>query len=149
MSSRQFRRAREREIEKRTRKRAAKLSAAAGAGLGATVLFAPAADAATFTVTNLNNDGPGSLRVAVETANTTDGDDVVAFQAGLTGTIELADDGGVTGPDIEINYDGLDIQGPGAGVITVDANGTRSHLLRHRLRQPGSPCGSPARCSPG
>jgi predicted outer membrane repeat protein len=86
--------------------------------LGATVLFAPAADAATFTVTSLADDGAnGTLRKEVEDANAQDGDDVIVFQAGLSGTIELA------GNDIPIFYDGLRIEGPGASTLTVDANG--------------------------
>jgi predicted outer membrane repeat protein len=116
MSERSFRRARQREIE-RERKRArrlAKLGAAAGAAAGASVIFAPGAQAATFTVTNLNDAGAGSLRDAVEDANAAPGPDVVAFQSGLSGTITLVS-------QIEID-EGLEIQGPGANAITVSGN---------------------------
>ena len=87
-----------------------KATLAAGAGIGATVLFAPAADAAMFTVTNLNNDGAGSLRQAVIDANAAAGADTVVFQSGLTGTITLTG----ADSDIEFYFDGLDIRGPGA-----------------------------------
>ena len=66
MSERRFRRANERRVEDEAKPghgRAVKLAAGAGAALGATVLFAPAADAATFTVTNTDDAGPGSLNV--------------------------------------------------------------------------------------
>ena len=92
------------------------LTVAAGTAAGGAVLFAPAADAATFQVTNLNNDGPGSLRVAVEDADASPGPgDVVTFQSGLSGAITLE------GTPITID-EGVSIQGPGASVVTVDAN---------------------------
>src|SRR5687768_9027937 len=119
MSPRSFRRANSRRLVRESRQELrSKAAIAASGALGATVPFAPAADAATFQVTNLNNDGPGSLRDAVEQANASDGDDVITFASGLTGTIELAG----ADSDIEIEEEGLDIQGPGAGVITVDGN---------------------------
>ena len=45
--------------------------------------------AATFTVTNLNDSGPGSLRQAILDANAAAGDDTIVFQSGLSGTITL------------------------------------------------------------
>jgi CSLREA domain-containing protein len=131
VSARQMRRAwkrsteREARIAERTRRK--KLIGAAGAAIGATVLFAPAAQAADFTVTTLDDTNDGtcdtdcSLREAVYDANDANGDDVVLFDSQLSGTIHLQYG------DIEI-YDGqasddnggLDIQGPGPGVITVD-----------------------------
>jgi Ca2+-binding RTX toxin-like protein len=121
VSERQFRRAGERRAEAEARRRrrlTGKVGIGAGAALGATVLFAPSANAATFTVTNLDNAGPGSLRQAVVDANQLDGNDTVVFQSGLSGTINLT---GVDS-DIEIYYDGLTIQGPGPDVIAVDGN---------------------------
>src|SRR5262245_13689277 len=44
----------------------------------------------TFTVTNTNDSGPGSLRRAINLANANPGSDVIVFQAGLTGTIALS-----------------------------------------------------------
>jgi hypothetical protein len=84
-------------------------------GLGMAALAAPAADAATFTVTNLNDLGAGSLRDAVAQSNSTAGADVINFQPGLTGTITL------TTGELSL-YDSVDIQGPGTGVITVNGN---------------------------
>src|SRR5262245_46193241 len=68
---------------------------------------------ATFTVTRLG-DGTlaGSLRWAITQANTMAGDDIIDFQAGLTGTIQLA--GAL--PSLSSN---IDVQGPGAAALTV------------------------------
>ncbi|MBX7223284.1 MAG: hypothetical protein K1Y36_25455 [Blastocatellia bacterium] len=68
---------------------------------------------ATFTVTNLNNSGTGSLRQAITDANNNGtGADTINFQAGLTGTITLTSSlPQITGA--------LTINGPGANVITV------------------------------
>jgi fibronectin-binding autotransporter adhesin len=68
-----------------------------------------------FVVTNLNNDGEGSLRMAVFNANTQPGKDTITFLAGLTGTIVL------TSGQLTITED-VDIQGPGATVISVSGN---------------------------
>ena len=118
-----MRRARRHRIERDEKRRRplgvnSKAALVAGAGIGATVLFAPAADAALFTVANLNNEGAGSLRQAVVDANRLDGDDTVVFQSGLSGTITLTG----ADSDIEIYFDGIDIRGPGASQITVDGN---------------------------
>jgi hypothetical protein len=88
--------------------------------LGAAIATcAPLAGAATFTVTNLNDSGAGSLRDAIGQANAAAGADVVQFQAGLTGTITLSSG------EIRIS-DTLNLNGPGASRITVDGgNATR------------------------
>ena len=76
----------------------------------------------TFTVTNTGDNGgvnpapgagTGTLRQAIIDANATAGADVIGFAAGVTGTITLA---GVL-PQIA---QGLTINGPGAGMITVN-----------------------------
>lgn len=64
------------------------------------------AQAATFTVTSLNDSGAGSLRKAVLDANAAPGNDTIAFQSGLTGTIVL------TSGEIAIT-DRVAINGPG------------------------------------
>ncbi|GEM_PF-616619 len=83
--------------------------------LGAGAAFAPATQAATFTVSNLNDSGAGSLRQAITDANGTSGADVITFQAGLSGTITL------TSGQLSID-DSVDIQGPGAATLTVSGN---------------------------
>jgi len=82
-------------------------------------------NAATFTVTNLNDSGDGSLRKAIEDANmdvTPDVVDVIEFDVSLSGSIPtdaVAPDNIYTG-QIEITDD-LIINGPGSEVITIDA----------------------------
>lgn len=72
------------------------------------------AHAATFTVTNLNDAGPGSLRDAVIKANQLPGPDYIEFA--VKGEIKLTSGQmQVAGP--------LTILGPGAGNLVIDANG--------------------------
>jgi predicted outer membrane repeat protein len=134
-----MRRARRHRIERDDKRRRpfgvnSKATLAAGAGIGATVLFAAPADAALFTVTNLNDAGAGSLRQAVIEANAAAGVDTVLFQSGLTGTITLA------GTDIDV-LESLDLQGPGAGLITVSANNASRifHINPDTNGNPGDP----------
>src|SRR5215813_9139739 len=83
--------------------------------VGAAIAAAsPFAGAATFTVTNLNDAGAGSLRDAIGQANAAAGADTVRFQAGLAGMIPLASEIAIT--------DTLSLAGPGAGTIKVDGN---------------------------
>ncbi|HYN20154.1 MAG TPA: choice-of-anchor Q domain-containing protein [Thermoanaerobaculia bacterium] len=110
--SRQQRRARDRAKRKSSR---LVTSGAAIATLGAGLAGGQAAMAATFPVSNLDDAGPGSLRQAILDANTAAGADVITFQAGLTGTI------GLTTGQLYI-LDSVDIQGPGAAVLTVSGN---------------------------
>ncbi|HYU35007.1 MAG TPA: Calx-beta domain-containing protein [Thermoanaerobaculia bacterium] len=78
---------------------------------------------AIFNVDNLTDAGPGSLRQAIADANTAPGADVVTFQTGLTGTIAL------TSGQIDV-HDSVDIQGPGAAVLTVSgSNASRVFYL--------------------
>lgn len=95
-------------------RKGAAVASGAAAALGALAAGVPA-DAATFTVINLNDAGAGSLRQAIADANGAAGADTVVFQAGLTGTITLA-----TG-QLSV-ADSVDIQGPGAAVLTVSGN---------------------------
>lgn len=85
------------------------------AWMSVAVCGACAAPAAGFTVTNLNDHGPGSLREAVTLADAAPGGDTIDFQAGLTGTI------GLTTGIININGD-LVITGPGAAGLAVSGN---------------------------
>ena len=89
-------------------------SAALAATAGLIATAAPAG-AATFTVSNLDDAGAGSLRQAVLDANAAGGPDDIAFAEGLTGTITLES-------QIDVN-DELTINGPGADVITISGGG--------------------------
>ena len=89
---------------------------AASRAWSAATLAAYPGTLATFTVTNLNDGGGGSLRDAIASANGALGPDVIEFQPGLMGTITL------TGGVLSINDD-LTVQGPGAAAITVTGNG--------------------------
>lgn len=77
--------------------------------------LAPAAEAATFTVTNLNDSGAGSLRQAIEDANGDATADSIVFQSGLSGTILL------TTGELEIS-EPVTITGPGAANLAVSGN---------------------------
>jgi hypothetical protein len=95
---------------------AAKRTAIAGAGvsLGVTLAAGATADAATFTATNLNDSGAGSLRQAILDANANPGGDQVTFQSTLSGQITLASELPVT--------DAVDVLGPGADKLTISGN---------------------------
>ncbi|HET7436390.1 MAG TPA: choice-of-anchor Q domain-containing protein [Thermoanaerobaculia bacterium] len=81
----------------------------------AALLAATAARAATYTVTNLNDLGSGSLRAAVASANSNSGADTIVFQTGLTGTITL------TTGELDVT-DSVTITGPGSASLTVSGN---------------------------
>ncbi|MFY0605449.1 MAG: Ig-like domain-containing protein [Cyclobacteriaceae bacterium] len=75
----------------------------------------------TFTVTNTNDSGSGSLRQAIENANTNgDGLDIINFSEGVTGTILLNSQL----PEITT---GLTINGPGEEVLSV--SGQNAHRI--------------------
>jgi len=79
--------------------------------MGAALGIPAAAQAADFTVTNLNDAGPGSLRQAALDAVANPGHDRVVFASGLSGEIDL------TSGEIVVND--TDVVGPGPGQITV------------------------------
>src|SRR2546423_2245340 len=68
----------------------------------------------TFTVLNLLDSGPDSLRAAVVAANANPGPDAIDF--GVTGSIAL------TSGQLDIT-DSVSINGPGAGALTVSGSG--------------------------
>jgi len=70
---------------------------------------------ASFTVLNLNDAGPDSLRDCVSKANAAAGADTIAFQVGLAGLITL------TSGELPIT-DALAVQGPGAAELSVSGN---------------------------
>ncbi len=76
-------------------------------------LIPAAANATTYTVTNLSDSGTGSLRAAITSANADPGSTIV-FQSGLTGTIKLAS----ALPNITVSGS-MTITGPGASVLTI------------------------------
>jgi predicted outer membrane repeat protein len=77
------------------------------------VLAVQPVHAATFSVTNTNDSGAGSLRQAVLDANAAPGPDAIDFA--VTGTITL------TSGQLEITDD-LTIAGPGASNLTISGN---------------------------
>src|SRR6476469_131427 len=87
--------------------------AGAGLSLGAT-LVTGTAEASDFTVTNLNDLGPGSLRQALLDANANPGADRVLFQSSLTGQITL-------GSELPIT-DAAQVVGPAANRLTISGN---------------------------
>ena len=89
------------------------------------IMSAPAG-AATFTVTNLNDSGAGSLRQAILDANAAAGDDTVQFQSGLSGTILLAS-------QLAINSN-LTINGPGASVLAISGNNSTGIFFIYDFR---------------
>jgi hypothetical protein len=70
---------------------------------------------ATFIVTSLADNGPGSLRDTVADANDRPGADLIVFRAALTGTIELLS-GQV------VITDTLTIKGPGAAKLALNTS---------------------------
>jgi hypothetical protein len=84
--------------------------------MGATLAATGSAQAATFTVSNLNDEGAGSLRQAIKDANSNGaGSDDIVFASGLSGTINVGStSGNGLYPETAMN-----IQGPGPGQITL------------------------------
>src|SRR5215212_8909146 len=108
-----MKRAQQRNAAKESKRQAGagkRAALAGGAALGATVLFAPTADAATFTVTNNNDAGAGSLRDAIGSANADAVVDDINFS--VSGVIPLTTGNIVISEPVNLN-------GPGAGTLTV------------------------------
>jgi hypothetical protein len=134
MSERSFRRENARRIASAKRRESlrARKAAAAAAVVGAFALAAPAASsAANFVVDTTNTGGttcapsPCSLPDAVDLANANNEDDVITFDASLSGsTIDLST-GTNTGPIVvnDLGYS-LTITGLGASNLTVSGGGS-------------------------
>src|ERR1700689_4262086 len=75
----------------------------------------------TFTVSNLNDSGNGSLRAAILSADADLSPAIINFAGGLSGTINLAS----ALPDIQV---GMTINGPGASLLTINGHGHGSVL---------------------
>ncbi|HKG27486.1 MAG TPA: choice-of-anchor Q domain-containing protein, partial [Thermomicrobiales bacterium] len=93
----------------------ATVAIATGTAIVVGVLGVSSAGAATFTVTNTADSGPGSLRRAIADAGGTAGSDAVQFAPGVAGKITL------TSGQITITSP-VDVQGPGADLVTVSGN---------------------------
>ena len=118
--------------QKRGRLERQRLALGAGVTIGATLAVGGTAQAADYVVTNLNDDGSGSLRQAIDDANTHAGPDRVLFQSGLTGSINL------TSGRLKIT-DPLEVLGPGAGQLTVAGDNTSSVLYAGNFDTPNPP----------
>ncbi len=71
----------------------------------------------TYTVTNTNDDGAGSLRQAVEDANDNSGNDTIVFEQAVFSTKQSIF---LTSGEIEIfNNGSLTVNGPGANLLTI------------------------------
>lgn len=91
--------------------------AAAGAGPLVMLTSSTASANVALVVSTLADSGAGSLRQAMLDANSAAGVDTITFMSGLTGTIDVLSDL----PSLE---GGIDLQGPGASVITIDGGWT-------------------------
>lgn len=91
-------------------------------GLALILMSSGMASAATFHVSNTNDAGPGSLRQAVDSANTNSEADEIVFDASVSGTVNLT-----SGP-LEPS-DSLTVSGPGSENLTIDAGGTSEIFL--------------------
>ncbi|MFN8149924.1 MAG: choice-of-anchor Q domain-containing protein [Solirubrobacterales bacterium] len=104
------------------RRRARAAAGVATIALGAAAALAPSAQAGSFTVTSLADapanacDASCTLRDALDAGTADPTPDTITFATGLSGTIEL------TQGQLEV-YDQTNLQGPGAGAVTVDGNG--------------------------
>ena len=85
---------------------------------------ATAAYAGTYTVTNLNDSGSGSLRTAITSANADSAGNIV-FASGLAGTINLQS----SLPNINLASGTMSIIGPGANKLTISGQGAYQLLV--------------------
>jgi len=103
--------------------------AGVAAGLALVGLPALQADAATFTVSNTNDSGAGSLRQAVADASAAGGDDIVVIPAGL-GTITLISPIEFTGTGLTtVQGNANTVSDPTAGSLLFDSDGSSSYVL--------------------
>jgi hypothetical protein len=114
--------------------RRGRLATGAGVTAGATLLIGGTAQAATFTVNSLEDPvdaGKTTLHDAIAAANADpDASNKIVFASGLSGSIDL------TANLPYINYS-LDIEGPGAGQLTVNGNNARGIFHTVGLADPG------------
>ena len=112
---------RKRHVEKKRRhRRATRVAGVAAATAVASASTAAVADAGQFTVANTNDSGPGSLRRAISSSNSTNSDDRIVFESGLSGRITLESEL----PPITSN---VEVVGPGRKKLSIDGDD------RHRI----------------
>ncbi|MCI0711988.1 MAG: hypothetical protein L0154_17675, partial [Chloroflexi bacterium] len=99
----------------------------------------PRAEAATFTVTNTNDSGAGSLRQAIIDANGSAGADVINFS--VAGTITLGSQLDVTG-DLTINGGGITLNGNNATRIMGVGSGATVVLNNLSFQSGSDPMGA-------
>ncbi len=93
---------------------------------------AGAAQAQTFTVSNLGDSGgenDGSLRGELMAANNTPGADTIVFASGLSGTITISGTGLVI-------REAVDIEGPGPAQLTVAQTTAERRVFQVKLEHP-------------
>lgn len=83
-----------------------------------TLFWAVDIKAATFTVTNTNDDGIGSLRYSISQANSTPEEDTIVFDSQVFNSPKTIS---LTSGQITITYS-LNIDGPGANLLTISGN---------------------------
>src|SRR5919108_2831592 len=109
------------------------LTAAGGVALGASLITGATAQAATFNVTNLNDSGAGSFRAALNANDANNNqptvDDIV-FDSSLSGTIYT------TGL---YTFEPVNIQGPGAGQVSVYESGSPNGVFFTNQVSSGDP----------
>jgi hypothetical protein len=92
-------------------------------GLGAALVAVAPLHAATYTVYNTMDAGPGSLRQALSASEAHSGPDQIVFASSVSGTIVLT-----SGPLEKTTYDSLSIVGPGKEKLVIDGNGNDAIL---------------------
>lgn len=81
------------------------------------------ASAATFTVTNTNNSGAGSLRQAVADSNAAAGSDTIVFDAAVFGTPQTIQLASTITINVNPRTETTTITGPGIDLLTIRGNG--------------------------
>jgi hypothetical protein len=97
-----------------------------------------AADAATFTVTNANDTGAGSLRQAIIDANATTTPDIIAFFVSLPGVVQINLQSALPGLTQPVVIDGLSQSGGvGPPMVRIDGANLGAGISGLRVSAPG------------